>query len=93
MRTAAITDLKNRLSHYLRLVARGEPVTILERGRPIAQLTPLPTLDDSLQQLAAQGLARPPTRPLPEGFWQRPLPRAKQSVVAALASDREDRLR
>ena len=31
MKTAAVTDLKNRLSHYLRLVARGETVTVLDR--------------------------------------------------------------
>lgn len=93
MRTAAISDLKNRLSHYLRQVARGEPVTILDRGRPIAQLTPLPTLHDTLRQLAAQGLARPPARRLPDSFWKRPLPRSKRSVLEALLSDRDERLR
>lgn len=35
---ANVTDVKNRLSHYLRLVKRGETVVILERAAPIARL-------------------------------------------------------
>ena len=31
MKTAPVTDLKNRLSHYLRLVARGEVVIVDDR--------------------------------------------------------------
>lgn len=91
MATAPIADLKNRLSHYLRLVARGERVTILDRGRPVGQITPLPAGDDSVRDLVAQGLARPPHARLPAIFWRRPLPKPRHSVVAALVEDREDR--
>jgi prevent-host-death family protein len=51
--TAPVTDLKNRLSHYLRLVARGESVTILDRGRPIAQIVRIETDDAELDALVA----------------------------------------
>jgi len=34
MKMAPVTELKNRLSHYLRLVARGESVTIVDREGP-----------------------------------------------------------
>lgn len=91
MKTAAVTDLKNRLSHYLRLVARGESVTILERGRPVARLTRVDADDSEIETLVAGGLARPPLAPLPADFLTRPLPRPKASVQAALLEDREDR--
>ena len=91
MKTAAVTDLKNRLSHYLRLVARGESVTILDRGRPVAQLTRIAADDSELASLVTSGLARSPSGPLPKDFLTRKLPRAKTSVQRALLEDREDR--
>ncbi len=91
MYRASVTEVKNRLSHYLRMVARGESVTVLDRGRPVAQLTPLPVLDEELRELAAAGLARPPQRRLAKDFFTRKLPRARSSVVAALIEDRQDR--
>ena len=92
MKTAAVTDLKNRLSHYLRLVARGESVTILDRGRPVAQLTRVEADASELASLLASGLARPPSGPLPKDFLTRKLPRPTVSVQRALLEDREDRL-
>lgn len=91
MKTAAVTDLKNRLSHYLRLVARGESVTILDRGRPVARLTRVETDDSEIEELVASGLARPPLAPLPKDFLTRSLPRPKASVQRALLEDREER--
>jgi prevent-host-death family protein len=91
MKTAAVTDLKNRLSHYLRLVARGERVTILDRGRPVAQLVRIETGDEELDALVAAGLARPASAPLAKDFFTRRLPRAKKSVKQALIEDRQDR--
>ena len=91
MRTAAVTELKNRLSHFLRLVARGESVTILERGRPVARLTRVDASDAELDALVGAGLASPPVAPLPRDFLTRQLPRAAASVAKALIEDREDR--
>jgi len=31
-------ELKNRLSHYLRLVRAGESVTVCDRGKAVAEL-------------------------------------------------------
>jgi prevent-host-death family protein len=91
MKTAPVTDLKNRLSHYLRLVARGESVTILDRGRPVARLMRIDADDAELQALIAAGLARPPLGSLPKDFLTRRLPRPKASVQRALLEDRADR--
>ncbi len=91
MKKAAVTDLKNRLSHYLRLVARGETVTIVDRGRPVARLTRIEGDDGELDALVAAGLARGPVKPFTKEFLKRKLPRARTSVAEALLEDREDR--
>lgn len=91
MKTAPLTDLKNRLSHYLRLVARGETVTILDRGRPVAQLTRVSGDSSAIDALVADGLARAPVAKLPRDFLTRELPRSRSSVQKALLEDREDR--
>ena len=91
VKIAPITDVKNRLSHYLRLVARGETVTVVDRGRPIARLTRIEGDDGELHTLVAAGLARPPLRPLPKHFLKGKLPRARASVQEALLEDRDDR--
>ena len=91
MKTATVTDLKNRLSHYLRLVARGESVTILDRGRPVARMSRAETGDAELDALVASGLARAPVSELPKDFLTRRLPRSEVSVQRALVEDREDR--
>lgn len=89
MRTAAVTDLKNRLSHYLRLVARGESVTITDHGQPVARLSRVESSAAETESLVAAGLARPPVAPLPPDFLERRLPAA--DVRRALLDDREDR--
>lgn len=91
MKTAPVTDLKNRLSHYLRLVARGETVTVLDRGRPVARLTRVESDDTDLEALAAAGLARAPLAKLSRSVLTRKLPRSRAAVSASLSDDREDR--
>ncbi len=92
MKTASVTDLKNRLSHYLRLVAQGETITVLDRGSPVAQITPPGEASAELQRLAQQGLARLPVRKASKTLWTRPLPAATASVSEALQRDRDERL-
>jgi len=90
MKTAAVTDLKNRLSHYLRLVARGESVTITDHGQPVARLSRVESSASDTAALVAAGLARPPLAPLPSDFLERALPKSAD-VRGALLDDREDR--
>lgn len=40
MTTIGVRELKNRLSHYLREVKRGRPITVTERGKSVAFLIP-----------------------------------------------------
>jgi prevent-host-death family protein len=41
MKTASISQAKNRLSAYVDMVRRGESIVITDRGTPVARLTPL----------------------------------------------------
>jgi len=40
MYTVGIKELKSKLSYYMGRVKRGEPITVTERGRPIATIVP-----------------------------------------------------
>lgn len=89
-------ELRKRLGTYLRLVQRGATIEVTERGRPVAELrglvaAPSPkTLDEKLDQLAAEGLiTRGTGKPL------RPFKRIKlkggPSIAETIMEDREDR--
>ena len=50
-----VRALQQHASAVVRQVAAGEPVTITDRGRPVARLVPL--VDDPLSRLVAEGQA------------------------------------
>jgi prevent-host-death family protein len=54
-----VRDLKNRLSRVLRRVSEGERITITDRGRPIAILSPVDEQkeDAALWAMVREGLA------------------------------------
>lgn len=93
MTSVGARELKNRLGRYLRQVRAGETILVTERGRPVAELRPLAPasldLDARLQELAAQGFLRLPTR--------RPSPELRRVTVPGpplsqtILEEREDR--
>jgi antitoxin (DNA-binding transcriptional repressor) of toxin-antitoxin stability system len=94
MVTANISELKNRLSHYLRLVQRGERVLVLDRDRVIARLEAAgadTAREDSerIADLERRGVVRPPSEGLPEG-WLLARPAVSGSAVAAVLEEREE---
>src|SRR2546429_482507 len=95
MRSVNVATLKNRLSHYLREVRRGEEILIRDRNVPIARIVPLSATDDEdaeLMELAALGLVRLPERPWPGSFFSMPGPRisVKEAVAVVLAERDEE---
>jgi prevent-host-death family protein len=62
MKTVGVRALKQNASAVVAEAAAGEVVTITDRGRPVAQLVPLP--GDRVASLAAAGRARPARRRL-----------------------------
>lgn len=58
MITVGVRELKNNLSHYLRDVKRGRPITITERGQSVAILMPAGTPSDAqlARELSRKGI-------------------------------------
>ncbi len=93
MEKANISNLKNRLSAYLRKVRAGETVLVLDRNRPIARIEPVagtPEADDRVARLEAAGLVRGARAPLPLELLAAEPPRSRQSVLAALVAERAE---
>jgi prevent-host-death family protein len=106
MKTASVSELKSRISEFLRLVRGGDTVMVTDRGRPVALLGPYdragdaqgvpgaPGADDAgddLTELRDAGLVRIGSGKLPAGFWTRPRPQDLDgSLVAAVLEEREE---
>jgi prevent-host-death family protein len=68
MTEVGIRELRNHLSRYLDRVKGGEEVTVTDRGRAVARLTPI-TESRPFDRLVAEGRITPainPDRALPE---------------------------
>jgi prevent-host-death family protein len=96
MRAVGLKTLKNRLSEYVRLAARGETVLVTDRDRIVAELVPPRPgraewlADAQLAALVREGVLRPPLSP--PGTVPPSLPVAPTEVlVAELALDRGER--
>ncbi|UJS16590.1 MAG: type II toxin-antitoxin system prevent-host-death family antitoxin [Candidatus Jettenia sp.] len=59
MITVGIKELKNRLSHYLREIKKGEKIVITEREKVIATIVPVERAneDSQLLSLVKEGFA------------------------------------
>lgn len=86
MAEEGIRALKQNASKVVARAAAGEIVTITDRGRPVALLTPIPT--DRLHVLVAAGRARPAKGRLAD--LPAPPARTNQSLSRALAAIRDD---
>jgi prevent-host-death family protein len=85
MKRAKVSELKARLSAYLKSVRNGETVVVLDRLTPIARLVPIePNADDFVIE--------EPRRPASELRKIRPIQlRKKQDVVKLLRESRDQR--
>jgi prevent-host-death family protein len=88
-----VRELRQNLSKWLRRVENGESFEVTDRGRPVAQLNPLPTAeDDVIARLVRQGrIARVATRSLadlPPPLPPRPGSRPLSEVLDELREDK-----
>jgi uncharacterized protein len=95
MSVVKVSDLKNGLSHYLRLVQRGESVLVSDRNRVIARIDPAGDItstetDDGrwLDDLERRGVVRRRAGKIPRG-WLGRRPKVKADVVGALLEERK----
>ena len=92
--TVGSRELKTRLGTYLRQVQNGQTLIVTDRGRPVAELKPVPAMAEGepgrLDQLVALGLlTRKSYVPLAR---IKPLVAKGMPLSAAVIEDREDRL-
>ncbi len=96
MRAVGLKVLKNKLSEYVRLAARGETVLVTDRDRVVAELGPpregrSAVLDDAhLAELVREGVMTPPLLPADSAPPRRPVVRLAQ-LLKDLAADRGER--
>ena len=81
-----IRALKQNASAVVAQASRGEAITITDRGRPVAQLTAIPS--SRLPQLIASGLARPARRPIGRLPAPEPGPNLTEELAAMRGTDR-----
>jgi prevent-host-death family protein len=68
MHVAGIKELKNRLTHYIKLIKQGDHVIVTDRGTPVAIMHGLDHIEDSagvderLAALANRRMVRFPRR-------------------------------
>jgi antitoxin (DNA-binding transcriptional repressor) of toxin-antitoxin stability system len=93
---AKISELKDRLSHYLGRVRRGESILVLDRDRVIARIEPAgnhsaaPSAESEwIDALELNGSIRRAVQPLPRG-WLGRRPQVKADVVRALLEERDE---
>ena len=95
MKTVSVTELKNRLSYFLRLVKRGETIEILERSLPVARLqgigSKLTSGDAHLKRLIRDGIVMQGKRLDPEKILKHPPLPCRADPVKALIEERGNR--
>lgn len=66
-----IRELREHLSATVRRVEAGETLEVTDRGRPVCRLVPIPSPEDPIARLIAEGRLIPaenPNAPLPPGL-------------------------
>lgn len=93
MEKVTISQLKNRLSAFLKKVRAGQTIVVFDRDQPVARLERIQDdghPDDRLSRLERNGLLRRSTHRLPIETLRSPAPEAKQSVLQALLDERRE---
>jgi prevent-host-death family protein len=60
MERIGVRELRQHASRYLARVANGEPIEVTDRGRPVARLVPLRSVESALAELLVSGRLKAP---------------------------------
>ena len=88
MERVGVRALQQNAAAVVARAAGGEVVEVTDRGRPVAQLSPLRS--SRLEALAAAGLARPARKRLSETGKALPRRKGRPSLGSILADARRD---
>jgi prevent-host-death family protein len=95
MKRVSVTELKNQLSRYLRLVKRGETIEIVERTVPIARLESVrgstSGIAEHLERLRRDGIVRHPRSQPRSDLLEQPPIACSGDPSAVVADSRGDR--
>jgi len=94
MRYESISNAKNNLSSLIREVMQGTSIVITDRGRPVARLEPVSSMEDvdtRVRGLVQDGLVALPRRAPDASVLDLPMPSvgAGPSAVDYLLEERE----
>jgi antitoxin (DNA-binding transcriptional repressor) of toxin-antitoxin stability system len=96
MKAVNVAELKNRLSHYLRLVRRGQVLLVKDRDQVVARIEPAGASDaaggsdeERLASLERRGILRRGRGALTPTIYAN-RPRVRADVVAALLRERDE---
>ncbi len=97
MKTATLTETKNRLSALVDQVRHGETVLILDRGRPVARLVSVLAEESSSAEgrsarLERKGILRRASASKSADLFDKPRPKAHRdgSILKALLQERRE---
>ena len=95
MERTTISQLKARLSAYIKKVRAGQTILILDRDEPVARLEHVGrrgtvSTNDRLMRLERAGLLRRATQPLDLERLRAPAPRTDTSLLQAVLEERRD---
>jgi prevent-host-death family protein len=90
--SVGIRELRQNLSRYIERVKAGESLTVTERGREVARLSPAGPKDSPLARLVAERGATMPTASLLELEWDDGVAPDATPSADVLDELREDRL-
>ncbi len=91
--TVGAREFKTRLGTYLRQVREGRTLTITDRGRPVATVTPVDmtgqSIEARLERLRAEGVVTGTGKPLSR--VHNPVDLKGRPLSEIIIEDREDR--
>jgi len=90
--SVGVRELRQNLSRYLERVKAGESLTVTERGREVARLTPSGPPDSPIARLVAERGATMPKGDLLDLDWPDGPPPGSPSSEQVLDEQREERL-
>jgi prevent-host-death family protein len=90
--SVGIRELRQNLSRYIDRVKQGESLTVTERGREVARITPAGPKDSPLARLVAERGATMPTINLLDLDWEDGIPPDAPPSRQVLDELREERL-
>ncbi len=93
---AGVKELRDRFTHYLRMVRNGEEIVVTERGKSVAILKPLKqsrSPEEKLASMEAGGLIRLPLKEGPLSMHEKELTPYEvgkgKSLTALVLEERE----